>query len=78
MNELLILVGGMVEVLKPGAEGSEELSIDLDGYSSVRGTYTRCLSTPLSIKQHPIAFGSQFASNAARKEGIFPFSFDTD
>jgi hypothetical protein len=41
VNELMILVGGMVEVLKPGSEAAEELTIDLDGFSSVRGTYTR-------------------------------------
>lgn len=41
VNELLILVGGMVEVLRPGADHSEELSLSLDGHSSMRGTCIR-------------------------------------
>lgn len=43
INELMILVGGMCEVLKPGLEeNSEELSIDIDGHNSIRGGYARC------------------------------------
>lgn len=41
INELMILVGGMVEVLKPGIDGSEELTIDIDGHNSIRGGYAR-------------------------------------
>ena len=41
VNELLILVGGMVEVLRPGADGAEELPLSLDGHSSLRGTCIR-------------------------------------
>ena len=42
MNELTLLVGGMVEVLRPGSEECEELTIDLDGHSSIRGgSYNR-------------------------------------
>ena len=42
INELMILVGGMCEVLKPGLEEtSEELSIDIDGHNSIRGGYAR-------------------------------------
>ena len=41
VNELLILVGGMVEVLKPGAEGAEELHLADDGHSSLRGACIR-------------------------------------
>lgn len=42
INELMVIVGGMCEVLKPGlADGSEELSIDMDGHNSVRGGYAR-------------------------------------
>ena len=41
VNELLILVGGMVEVLRPGADGAEELSLASDGHSSMRGTCIR-------------------------------------
>jgi len=41
INELMILVGGMVEVLKPGKDGSEELTIDIDGHNSIRGGYAR-------------------------------------
>ena len=44
INELMILVGGMVEMLKPGVEGSEELMIDIDGHNSIRGGYARCYS----------------------------------
>ena len=43
VNELMLLVGGMVEVLRPGSEECEELTIDLDGHSSIRGgSYNRC------------------------------------
>ncbi len=45
MNELMMLVGGMVEVLRPGAEDAEELTIDVDGHSSIRGgSYNRSVS----------------------------------
>ena len=45
INELMILVGGMCEVLKPGLEEtSEELSIDIDGHNSIRGGYARYTS----------------------------------
>lgn len=48
VNELMLLVGGMVEVLRPGAEDAEELTIDVDGHSSIRGgSYNR--SEPLLI-----------------------------
>ncbi|KAK9903334.1 hypothetical protein WJX75_003130 [Coccomyxa subellipsoidea] len=44
VNELMLLVGGMVEVLRPGSEECEELTIDLDGHSSIRGgSYNRSL-----------------------------------
>ncbi|BDA49938.1 probable potassium channel AKT2 [Coccomyxa sp. Obi] len=44
VNELMLLVGGMVEVLRPGAEDVEELTIDVDGHSSIRGgSYNRSL-----------------------------------
>ncbi|CAL8465533.1 g5069 [Coccomyxa elongata] len=44
VNELMLLVGGMVEVLRPGAEDAEELTIDVDGHSSIRGgSYNRSL-----------------------------------
>ena len=42
VNELLILVGGMVEVLRPGADAAEELLLGADGHSSLRGTCIRC------------------------------------
>ena len=42
INELMLLVGGMVEVLKPGMDDTaEELSISMDGHSSIRGGYAR-------------------------------------
>ncbi len=42
INELMILVGGMCEILRPGLEEtSEELSIDIDGHNSIRGGYAR-------------------------------------
>ena len=45
VNELMMLVGGMVEVLRPGAEDAEELTIDVDGHSSIRGgSYNRSTS----------------------------------
>ncbi|CAL5221935.1 g4209 [Coccomyxa viridis] len=44
INELMILVGGMCEILRPGLEEtSEELSIDIDGHNSIRGGYARSL-----------------------------------
>ncbi len=48
VNELLILVGGMVELLRPGADAAEELVIDADGHSSLRGTCIRRARAPLS------------------------------
>ena len=42
INELMILVGGMCEILKPGlVDTSEELLIDVDGHNSIRGGYAR-------------------------------------
>ena len=41
INELMILVGGMVEVLRPGVDDCEELTIDIDGHNSIRGGYAR-------------------------------------
>ena len=42
INELMLLVGGMVEVLKPGMDDTaEELSISMDGHNSIRGGYAR-------------------------------------
>ena len=53
INELMILVGGMVEVLKPGVEGSEELTIDIDGHNSIRGGYARYFSAIPESKSYP-------------------------
>ncbi len=53
INELMILVGGMVEMLKPGMEGSEELTIDIDGHNSIRGGYARCCSAILDPESYP-------------------------
>ena len=53
INELMLLVGGMVEVLKPGMDDTaEELSISMDGHSSIRGGYARHLSDPILHSTH--------------------------
>ena len=53
INELMLLVGGMVEVLKPGMDDTaEELSISMAGHSSIRGGYARhLLDTLLQQRQ---------------------------
>ena len=62
MNELLILVGGMVELLRPGSDAAEELLIDEDGHSSLRGTCIRRGAAPLALLPHAQA------SDVARHE----------
>lgn len=50
VNELMLLVGGMVEVLRPGDGDKEELTIDVDGHSSVRGGYyNRCAALQILL-----------------------------
>ena len=53
INELMLLVGGMVEVLKPGMDDTaEELSISMDGHNSIRGGYARQLSVAILNSKH--------------------------